>query len=127
MAEIRQEMRRFLMQDSTVTGALDQVYVDHLPDNVTYACALLRDVTAPLTYNFSGSHLRKTLVQIDIYAETISDKNTARDAIQGRLDGHKGMMGTIETGFVFVQDAGRDSYEKDAQLYTKVMEVQVAG
>ncbi len=127
MAQIRQEMRRHLLQNTTVAAAVNQIYVDELPDNVTYDCALLRDVTTPLTHNFSGSHLRKTLVQIDIYSETISGKNTVADAVKDSLDGHRGLMGTIETGYVFVTDAGRDTRPPETRLFSKVMEVEVAG
>ena len=125
MAEIRVEMRRFLQQDTTVMAVLDEIYVDKLPDNVSYPCAMLRNVTEPLTYNQDGSYSRRTLVQIDIYAETSASKDAAKDAIMNKLSGHRGMMGAIEVGFIFVRDAGRDTPDKDAQLNHKILEAEV--
>jgi len=113
----------FLMLNPTVTTLFDRrITGDDVPDGQTYPYAYLWEVTSPQNYNHQGESGRVALVQCDVVSDTIIGADEAKRTIKSALSGYRGMMGDVNVGFCFVNEA---SVPKDAdqKAYRRILEL----
>jgi hypothetical protein len=115
-----------LMNDADVTAVFGRrITGDRIPDSPSYPCARLRLITSPLSHSHSGNHTRTALVQIDVYSDSESDVDTGKEVIHDSLDGYRGMMGSMDIGYCFV-NYGAGQYDETLRRYWRILEARIA-
>lgn len=113
------------MLDSNVTAVLShRITGDRIPDTPTYPCARMRMITSPLSYTHDKTHSRTALVQVDIYSDTEIGVDAAKEVIHNSLDGYKGMIGSLDAGYIFV-NYGPGQYDETTRRYWRILEVNI--
>jgi len=115
----------FLMLNPTVVALFDhRITGDDVPDGQTYPYAYLWEVTSPQNYNHQGESGRVALVQCDVVSDTIIGADESKRTIKSALSGYRGMMGDVNVGFCFVNEA---SVPKDAdqKAYRRILELTI--
>jgi hypothetical protein len=116
----------FLMQNSAVTALLDhRITGDDVPDGQTYPYAYLWEVTSPQNYSHQGESGRVALVQCDVVSDTIIGVDEAKRTIKSALSGYRGMMGDVNVGFCFVNEASVPK-DPDQKAYRRILELTLA-
>ena len=106
-------LRTFLLEAPAIASAFgNNVFAVYNPkldnETATYPFAILKTVTDQPMYTQDGEALREAVIQIDTYHDKLADAVTNAALIRARLSGHKGKVGTIEIGSVFVSDWRED-------------------
>ena len=86
-----------LSGDATLTALVStRIYPEAAPQNAANPCIVYSESTPEFNDNKSGvSHLDVNLVQIDVYASTISVRNTIGSRIRTLLDRYSGTVNSI--------------------------------
>jgi len=103
----------YIMADPTVVGIIeDRLYNIHADttENTPYV-VMSRIATTEELFLDGPSGMEDSIFQLALYAETVSELDTLRDALNDRLNGFRGTMGTVEVGMVAFGNEvdGRDS------------------
>ncbi len=86
-----------LSGDATLTAIVStRIYPEAAPQNAANPCIVYSESTPEFNDNKSGvSHLDVNLVQVDVYASTISVRNTIGSRIRTLLDRYSGTVNSI--------------------------------
>ena len=86
-----------LSGDATLTALVStRIYPEAAPQNAANPCIVYSESTPEFNDNKSGvSHLDVNLVQVDIYASTISVRNTIGARVRTLLDRYSGTINSI--------------------------------
>jgi hypothetical protein len=86
-----------LSGDATLTALVStRIYPEAAPQNAANPCIVYSESTPEFNDNKSGvSHLDVNLVQVDIYASTISVRNTIGARVRTLLDRYSGTVNSI--------------------------------
>ena len=86
-----------LSGDATLTALVStRIYPEAAPQNAANPCIVFSESTPEFNDNKSGvSHLDVNLVQVDVYASTISVRNTIGARIRTLLDRYSGTVNSI--------------------------------
>ena len=117
-------LRTLTLQNPAVVTAIGSRYhVDNLPDTVTYPCVRAQTVTDPHLRSHSGTYGGNELVQLDVYSDVQSTRDSAADAIVAWLDNYKGAMGSRN---VTIQVRNKPRlWEPQSRLYRCMIELTV--
>jgi hypothetical protein len=117
MSDIPSSIRAFLRTDTDTLAAFgERIFVLKVPDGVSYPFAVIRKVADSPSYTQDGESTRVTIIQIDVYDDSIADAYTNIDKIRAALTGHSGTMGSHTVGAVFVRE-GQDQWMTDARHF----------
>lgn len=117
MSDIPSSIRTYLKTVSAVSTAFgERIFVLKVPDGASYPFAVIRKVADSPSYTQDGESTRVTIIQIDVYDDSISDAYTNVDKIRAALTGHSGTMGGHTVGAVFVRE-GQDQWMTDARHF----------
>ena len=111
------------MLNPTVTALFDhRITGKDVPDGQTYPYAYLWEPNSNRQYTHQGAGGREVLVQLDVVSDTIISCDEAKRTLEGALSGYRGMMGDVNVGFCFVNEA---SVPKDAdqKAYRRILEL----
>jgi len=118
-------LRTLVLQNPAVTAAIStRYYVDNLPDNVTYPCVRAQTITDPSLRSHSGTYGGMETVQLDVYSNTQTTRDSAADAIIAWLDNYRGWMGNGQNATIQVRNKPR-SWEADSRLYRCMIELVI--
>jgi hypothetical protein len=86
-----------LSGDATLTALVStRIYPEAAPQNAANPCIVYSESTPEFNDNKSGvSHLDVNLVQVDVYASTISVRNTIGARVRTLLDRYSGTVNSI--------------------------------
>jgi len=105
MEEVTKNLLTLLKADTTVKAAFsDRIYVDLVPDNTGYPYAVIRKVIENPTHTHDGIYGTVSVVQIDVYQDSLLNCNTNADKIFTAIDGKSMAIGSIARGLVFTQN-----------------------
>ena len=117
-------LRTLALQDPTVSGAIGSRYhIDKLPDGVSYPCVRAITITDPSHRTHDGTFGGTELVQLDVYDDDQTGRDTAADALVSWLDNYKGTMGSW-TVTIQVRNKPR-SWEAESRLYRAMLELSI--
>lgn len=117
MSDIPSSVRTYLLTDTAVKTAFGaRIYVQHVPDNVTYPFAVIRMVSDPAFYTQDGESRRETILQIETYDDDISNAYSNSLLIRAALTGHRGTVGGYTVGAIFVREM-QDQWMSDARHF----------
>jgi len=102
-----------ILSDPTVVGLIeDRLWNIHAEtsDNTPYIVMSRVSTTEGLLHD-GPSGLEDSIFQLALYAETVAELDTLRDALNNLLNGFRGTMGTVEVGFISFDNEldGRDT------------------
>ena len=118
------DLRTLTLQDTAVSGAIGTRYhIEHLPDNVTYPCVRAQTITDPSLRSHDDTYGGKEVVQLDVYSDKQSERDTAPDALVNYLDNYKGALGYSNVT-IQVRNKPR-SWEPDSRLYRCMLELTI--
>jgi hypothetical protein len=105
MEEITKNLLTLLKADATVSAAFgNRMHINLVPDGTAYPYAVIRKVVENPDYTHDGIYGTVSVVQIDVYDESLSDCNDNADKIFTALDGKSMAIGSITRGLVFTQN-----------------------
>lgn len=110
MADLDENLRTFILADATVAALTTSVHINRVPENKTNPYIWIRTTDTETELNLDGS-TGPTLTTFTIEG-TSTSLDIAKDmqtAIQSRLQGFTGTIGTQSTAFIRV-DSLDDSY-----------------
>lgn len=117
MSDIPSSVRAYLKTKSAVYTAFgDRIFVLKVPDGASYPFAVIRTVADSPFYTQDGEATRNTIIQIDVFDDSIADAYTNVDKIRTALTGYSGTMGSHTVGAVFVRE-GQDLWMADARHF----------
>lgn len=117
-------LRTLTLQNAAVVTAIGSRYhIDNLPDLVDYPCIRAQTITDPSLRSHAGTHGGRELVQLDVYSDTQTTRDSAADAIVAWLDNYKGAMGSWNVT-IQVRNKPR-SWEAESRLYRCVIELEI--
>lgn len=117
-------LRTLTLQNTAVAAAIGSRYhADKLPDDVTYPCVRAQVITDPLLRTHSGTHGGRELVQLDVYSDLQSTRDSASDAVIAWLDNYRGAMGSWNVT-ILVRNKLR-SWEAESRLYRCMIELEI--
>lgn len=117
MSDIPSSVRAYLKTVSAVSTAFgERIFVLKVPDGATYPFAVIRTVADSPNYTQDGESTRNTIIQIDVYDDSISDAYINVDKIRAALTGYSGTMGSHTVGAIFVRE-GQDQWMSDARHF----------
>ena len=105
MEEITRNLLTLLKADTTVSAAFgNRMYVNLVPDGTAYPYAVIRKVLENADYTHDGIYGTVSVVQIDVYDDSLLDCNTNADKIFTAIDGKSMAIGSVARGLVFTQN-----------------------
>lgn len=117
-------LRTLVLQNAAVVTAIGARYhVDNLPDEVTYPCVRAQTITDPSLRANSGTYGGREVVQLDVYSDVQSARDSASDAIISWLDNYRGAMGNWNVT-ILVRNKPR-SWEAESRLYRCMIELEI--
>jgi hypothetical protein len=118
------DLRELTLTDSAVSTAIGERYhVDHLPDNVTYPCVRAQTITDPFLRSHDGTYGGVEVVQLDVYSNTQTTRDSAADAVIAWLDNYNDALGD-RSATIQVRNNPR-SWEPEARLYRCMIELSI--
>ena len=125
MAEIKTAIISHLNNTPAVFAAFgNRITSERVPDKQTYPYAVLWTVTAPKKYNHQGESGRTPMIQIDVFDDDAAGADANALLIDNALSGYKGMLGSLNAGYVFV-NRGPDMWNPDERNYRRILEVAI--
>jgi hypothetical protein len=119
------ELRALTLLDTAVSGAIGNRYHnDHLPDDVTYPCVRAVVLTDPSARTHDGTFGGTETVQLDVYSDTQTTRDTAADALIAYLDNYTGAMSSNWNVTIQVRNKPR-SWEPESRLYRCMIELSI--
>lgn len=117
-------LRTLVLQNAAVVTAISTRYhIDKLPDTVTYPCVRAVTVTDPSIRTHSGTHGGRELVQLDVFDDDQTTRDSAADALITWLDNYRGGMGSYN---VTIQVTNKPrSWEPESRLYRCMIELEI--
>lgn len=110
MSSIPESVREFLREDAGIVAAFgERIHVLKATDETSYPYAIIRTVADPTDYTQDGECARETVVQIDVYSDTLTEAIADSALIRSELSGHRGEMGDHTVGLVTVRE-GQDQW-----------------
>jgi len=98
---------------------------DRIPDGQLYPNARVLQVSSKQHYVLNkGKAGRKILLQVDVYADTIASADSSVTVLEDALSGYKGMLGTLDAGYVFVKNVGGDWAEQTRNEH-RILEMEI--
>lgn len=127
MGWVMTDLLQFVLKDETLNGLLSShVWVDRAPDKTPLPHAVLHGVSdVPQNLQAGRGEIRKVLVQIDVFAESVSDAEKIASAFQTRLHGFKGVMGSAYVGRTAAKKLSVPGYDPATRTYQRLVEVEV--
>lgn len=126
MAEVAYALRSFLKTDADVSTAFgERISVSRVPDNQALPFALIRIINQPQEFSHDGPGNVRGMYQVDVYDDSEVNCQAHAELIRSALNGRKGMMGDVMTGYVWVSNT-RGEYVPDLRNYRRIMEVTIA-
>jgi len=117
-------LRTLTLQNAAVTAALgSRYYVDNLPDGMSYPCVRAQTITDPFLRSHSSTFGGKETVQLDVYSDTQTTRDSAADALIAWLDNYKGAMGSWNVT-IQIRNKPR-SWEPESRLYRCMLELTI--
>jgi hypothetical protein len=118
-------LRTLTLQNPAVTTAIGSRYhIDNLPDIVSYPCVRALTITNPRLRSHAGTHGLRETVQLDVYSDVQTTRDSAAAAIVAWLDNYKGAMGS--SGNVTIQvRSSPPSWEAESRLYRCMIELSI--
>lgn len=125
MAEIKTALVTFCNSRSEIVATFaNRITAELVPDGQTYPYAVFNEITAAPQYGHFGENGRTITIQFDIFGETQTQADAARDVLKSALSGYRGMVGNIYAGRVFVTEA-RGNWNQDVRNYRRILEVSI--
>ena len=98
---------------------------DRIPDGQLYPNARVIQAGDAQSYLLGkGRGGRKILLQIDIYAETIASADSSLAVLEQALSGYKGMLGTLDAGYVFTKNVS-GAWNEVARNEHRILEMEI--
>jgi len=117
-------LRTLVLQNPAVSTAIGTRYhIDNLPDGVSYPCVRAQTITDPSHRSHSGTFGGTELVQLDVYSDAQTTRDSATDALITWLDNYKGAMGSWNVTMQ-VRNKPR-SWEPESRLYRCMLELSI--
>jgi hypothetical protein len=119
IADLRPALRAFLLADAAISTAVGgtRIYPTVLKQGIRDPSIVYNRITGLGNWTTTGpSGLTRPRFQIDCYATTSDQAEALADLVKARLDGYRGLMGSVMVQGVFF-DTERDDYQADAELY----------
>jgi hypothetical protein len=117
-------LRTLTLQNPAVTTAIGSRYhIDSLPDGVSYPCVRAQAITDPSLRSHSGTFGGNELVQLDVYSDVQTTRDSAVSAIVAWLDNYKGALGSWSVT-IQVRNKPR-SWEAEPRLYRCMIELSI--
>jgi len=117
-------LRTLTLQNAAVVTAISTRYhIDNLPDGVSYPCVRAQTITDPSLRSHSGTFGGTELVQLDVYSDMQTTRNSATDALIAWLDNYRGAMGSWNVT-IQVRNKPR-SWEPESRLYRCMLELSI--
>ena len=118
------DLRTLALANAGITTAIStRYYIDHLPDNVTYPCVRAATITDPFLRSHAGTYGGRETVQLDVYSDAQSTRDSAANALIAYLDNYKGAMGSAN---VTIQVRNRPRlWEAESRLYRCIVELSI--
>lgn len=118
------DLRTLTLQNAAVVSAIASRYhIDHIPDNATYPCVRAITITDNSARSHINTHGGVETVQLDVYSDTQTTRDSATDALIAWLDNYHGVMGSRDVT-IQVRNKPR-SFEPDSRLYRCLIELSI--
>lgn len=126
MAEPKQALITFCNNHTEIFATFgNRITADRIPDAQPLPNARVIVVSDPRTYLLSkGRSGRKIRLQVDVYAETVASADTSVAVLETALEGYKGMLGTLDAGYVFVKNIPGDWNEAGRNEH-RILELEI--
>lgn len=118
------DLRTLALANAGIAAAISTRYhIDKFPDTVTYPCVRAVTITDPFLRSHAGTYGGRETVQLDVYSDAQSTRDSAADALIAYLDNYKGAMGSAN---VTIQVTNRPrSWEAETRLYRCMIELSI--
>lgn len=119
VADLRSALRAFLLADAAISSAVGgaRVFPVVVPQGETRASVVYARISGEGDYHTQGpSGLARPRYQIDAYAKTQDEAAALANLVQDRIDGYRGLMGSVPVQGVFLESE-RDDYHDAAKLH----------
>lgn len=117
-----------LSVDATLTGLLattKSIYPEIAPQGANNPCVVYVETTSEFSDSKSGvSKLDTNLIQIDIYADTIAERNVIGDRIRVLLDRYTGEVGGIKIQSIQLVYSLK-LYDGESRAYRQTMDYKI--
>lgn len=117
----------YVLADPTVSGLIsNRLYAKRASQNNPAPYIVWSTVSADETAAHDGpTGLEEFRIQFSIYAETISDSESVRDALKDRINGFSGSMGLVTVGSCFFKNE-IDLHDDTVGLKHKVVDFNIS-
>jgi len=118
-------VRARLLANGLVSGAVGtRIDWGQRPQGAAYPAIVLQTISDPRPAHLKDyEETRSTLVQLDVYSDVQSTRDSAADALVAWLDNYRGMMGSWNAT-IQVRNKPR-SWEPDSRLYRCMIELEI--
>lgn len=117
-----------LSEDSTLTALLASVtsiYPEVAPQNASNPCIVYSESTAEYSDNKDGaSHLDTSIIQVDVYADTIAARNTIGARVRTLLDRYSGTVNTIVVQSIQLVYSFK-TYDSESRAYRQTFDFRL--
>lgn len=112
------------LTSSTVIGS-GRVWARRAPQGVYPPYVIVHQIASRHEHEYSASlGLAFSLVQVDVYAPTVSVAEAGADAVRERLDGFKGTMGSTVVRGIFLESVRDDVVPEEGGRETAYYGIQ---
>jgi len=117
-----------LNADSTLTALLasiTSIYPEVAPQNAPNPCIVYSESTAEYSDNKDGvSHLDTSIIQVDVYADTIAARNTIGARVRTLLDRYSGTVNTIVVQSIQLVYSFK-TYDSESRAYRQTFDFRL--
>lgn len=117
-----------LSADSTLTALLatvTSIYPEVAPQNASNPCIVYSESTAEYSDNKDGaSHLDTSIIQVDVYADTIAARNTIGARVRTLLDRYSGTVNTIVVQSIQLVYSFK-TYDSESRAYRQTFDFRL--
>lgn len=117
-----------LSEDSTLTALLasiTSIYPEVAPQNASNPCIVYSESTAEYSDNKDGaSHLDTSIIQVDVYADTIAARNTIGARVRTLLDRYSGTVNTIVVQSIQLVYSFK-TYDSESRAYRQTFDFRL--
>lgn len=117
-----------LSADSTLTALLSSVtsiYPEVAPQNASNPCIVYSESTAEYSDNKDGaSHLDTSIIQVDVYADTIATRNTIGARVRTLLDRYSGTVNSIVVQSIQLVYSFK-TYDSESRAYRQTFDFRL--
>ena len=124
MSDLESSFRTFILQQEAIGAAISgRLYFDKIPDGVITPYVRAKTITDETSYHQQGVSVGKSMIQLDVFAESKSGCAVTATLIRTILAGYRGAMGTFRV-VLFVRNVPSD-WEELVRLFRKILEVEI--